>query len=538
MKLNENVDDSNILISYQNNKKELITLKKKYELLINEMNIMKKENTKLKSQNENLNSLVTMYKSKEMNLNDMNNKLSKKDYEYKTLNEDFLEQKKQYCEELRMKDVKYEKELGELNLKQESMKYQMKNFEKMSELNNIFYYKILELEKMIEDNKTDEQKKLQEIKMSYILKLENYKKKTITFLKKEKEQAKKLGTQESLNAKLNILHIQELTDELEIQSREILNLVSEKNKLKLQILCLSNDLEIYHDILKAKTDRNNNVERKLIEYINEKNQSSVQTVRSEKDSLIDFCNNKLKDISENENHKKPIINKNILKNLKKLEVNLSTKKKVNNSNNTITNSSGKLNTCRIMKEYKDVIKEKEKYKDLYSFYKEKYELLTNRYSDILNAYNEELEKLYDENKNIFAEENIDLSNFKNFQFQNMKPEQKYWILTQLINNIAPLVIKKDLDTNNIFKKSFQTKDKYNFDMTRSMTFSNVKNSSSLHSSIKRNDNSNYYNVTDNKKEIGKLNKTLFHKKNCSVIKIDSKKRLYIKMQNNNSGNNF
>ena len=540
MKISDVIEDNNILISYQNNRKELMMLKTKFDLLTDEIKMLKNENSKLKKQNENLKLTLTSYKSKEMNYDDINNKINRKNSELNSLNEELLSQKKQYCEELRIKDVLYEKEISEMNLKQEAMKFQIKNFEKMSQLNDIFYYRILELEKIIKDNKTEQQQKLQQIKMSYVIKLENYKKKTIEFLKKEKEKDRNLGTQETLNARLNSIHIQELTNELEIQSREIVDLITEKNQLQLQKLCLLNDVGIYHDILKAKTDRKNNIEKKLKTYFREKSSSNIPTNKSEKNSILDFYNNKFKNFSETKNHNKIFINENVLKNLKKFENNLATKRVVNNSKNTLTNSSDKVNTFLKINECKDLLREKEKYKDLYTYYKEKYELLINRYSDILNAYNEELEKLYNENKKIFSEENIniDINNFQNFQFQNMKPEEKYSILIKLINNIAPLVIKKDLDKINMFQKAFKVKEKYNLDKTRSLTFSNAKENSSLYSSIKKNNNSIYYNFTDNNDEIKKLNKMPFQrKKNNSVIKIDSKKQLYIKMQGNNSSNN-
>ena len=344
MKISDVIEDNNILISYQNNRKELMMLKTKFDLLTDEIKMLKNENSKLKKQNENLKLTLTSYKSKEMNYDDINNKINRKNSELNSLNEELLSQKKQYCEELRIKDVLYEKEISEMNLKQEAMKFQIKNFEKMSQLNDIFYYRILELEKIIKDNKTEQQQKLQQIKMSYVIKLENYKKKTIEFLKKEKEKDRNLGTQETLNARLNSIHIQELTNELEIQSREIVDLITEKNQLQLQKLCLLNDVGIYHDILKAKTDRKNNIEKKLKTYFREKSSSNIPTNKSEKNSILDFYNNKFKNFSETKNHNKIFINENVLKNLKKFENNLATKRVVNNSKNTLTNSSDKVNT--------------------------------------------------------------------------------------------------------------------------------------------------------------------------------------------------
>ena len=68
-------------------------------------------------------------------------------------------------------------------------------------------------------------------------------------------------------------------------------------------------------------------------------------------------------------------------------------------------------------------------------------------------YNEALQKIYNEEiiKKNKEHINININDFKEFKFENMTSEQKYAILIKLINNIAPLIYKKDLD--NLFMQN-------------------------------------------------------------------------------------
>jgi hypothetical protein len=137
-------------------------------------------------------------------------------------------------------------------------------------------------------------------------------------------------------------------------------------------------------------------------------------------------------------------------------------------NNKVNERNEKIKNNKI--NFEILFKEKEKYRDLYEFYKEKFNLITKKYTNIFNMYNEVLEKIYNEEIIKKNKENItiNINDFKNFQFENMSPEQKYAILVKIINNITPLVYKKDLE-NNFFELNIsKVKEKYNFTALNSM----------------------------------------------------------------------
>ena len=93
--------------------------------------------------------------------------------------------------------------------------------------------------------KYEEKTKLEELEIKYNKKLNNYKRKMIDFLKRNEKERDKNGTQTELNNKLNILHIQELVNEIEIQGIEVENLHKKRKEMKFKILKLNIDINIY-----------------------------------------------------------------------------------------------------------------------------------------------------------------------------------------------------------------------------------------------------------------------------------------------------
>ena len=142
-------------------------------------------------------------------------------------------------------------------------------------------------------------------------------------------------------------------------------------------------------------------------------------------------------------------------------------------NNTNTNCTENFDKNK-KNDLETLLKEREKYKDLYEYYKEKLDSIQNKYSYIFKMYNEVLEKIYKEEivkknkENIF----IDLNEFKEMKFQNMTSEQKYAILIKLINNIAPILYKKDIENNLFLQNVSKVKEKYTFNGLNSFNLSN------------------------------------------------------------------
>ena len=67
----------------------------------------------------------------------------------------------------------------------------------------------------------------------------------------------------ALNNKLNLLHIQELIEEIEYTNQEVNDLLKEKKNLKAKIMNLSNDLNIYKIMVLTLAQKNDEYQKKL-----------------------------------------------------------------------------------------------------------------------------------------------------------------------------------------------------------------------------------------------------------------------------------
>ena len=501
----ENInDDDNIqknINSFQRIKAELSQSQQESVLLRREIEVLKENNSRLSSRNLDLMNLIKVYKEKETQLLLTQENLKNMKDEYESLKDSILKDRANFRLELREKDNIYNADIIQTNLRTESLKHQVETFNGIKKLNDILYIKNTELKKNLEDMKCEEKTKLEELEIKYNKKMNNYKRKMIEFLKRNEKERVKNGTQIELNNKLNILHIQELVNEIEIQGVEVEDLLKERQKLKFKILQLSRDLNIYQKLIDILIKKNNTFQHKLRsknninnnnnlqEYsslsLNKKNKNEQRTynILTEPDkkllniNVIKLKKNKYLGNTHNEKFLKIIKEKYAVKNTstnnkllnndssKKNKETLSGKEKIENKEckDDINNKSFKyyLENKNKEKVIEFLFKEREKYKDLSQFYKNKLDIINTKFSYIIKSYDEILEKIYKEelDKNI---ENIilNINDFKKFNFEKMTPEQKYAILIKLINHIAPLVYEKDLENNLFIKSASKTKEKY------------------------------------------------------------------------------
>ena len=501
----ENInDDDNIqknINSFQRIKAELSQSQQESVLLRREIEVLKENNSRLSSRNLDLMNLIKVYKEKETQLLLTQENLKNMKDEYESLKDSIFKDRANFRSELREKDNIYNADIIQTNLRTESLKHQVETFNGIKKLNDILYIKNTELKKNLEDMKCEEKTKLEELEIKYNKKMNNYKRKMIEFLKRNEKERVKNGTQIELNNKLNILHIQELVNEIEIQGVEVEDLLKERQELKFKILQLSRDLNIYQKLIDILIKKNNTFQHKLRsknninnnnnlkEYsslsLNKKNKNEQRTynILTEPDkkllniNVIKLKKNKYLGNTHNEKFLKIIKEKYAVKNTstnnkllnndssKKNKEILSAKEKIENKEckDDINNKSFKyyLENKNKEKVIEFLFKEREKYKDLSQFYKNKLDIINTKFSYIIKSYDEILEKIYKEelDKNI---ENIilNINDFKKFNFEKMTPQQKYAILIKLINHIAPLVYEKDLENNLFIKSASKTKEKY------------------------------------------------------------------------------
>ena len=499
----------NDLYIFKKLKNKTFDLETQINQLKQEIYKLKEVNNHLLTENQNLSIIIKNYRSKEnlYLLTEENLKKLKGDHE--SLKSALLDERNKYQFELRLKDSIYEHDVIQTNMRSENLKHQNDLFSNIKKLNDILYIKNDELKKNLDIVKKEEKSKLEEMEIKYNKKIDNYKKRMIEFLKKNEKERFKMGTQAELNNKLNVLHIQELINELEIQGVEVEDLLKERQELKMRIMELNHDLLIYQDVIDTLTKKNHKFEKKLKkissnieEYNLVKNKKLNQILTEPNEISLNIKTlkkmGKVSNLRNLSSNKKDILNS--VEN--KYNSNVSNKKSFlsySNKNNKIKISMPKNKLIKIniykeknntKEEFKNknkdnnnqynnetLFKEKEKYKDLYEFYKDKFEMIKKKYTNIFNMYNEILEKIYNEEfiKNNRSDIKININEFKDCNFENMSSEQKYAILIKLINNIAPLVYKKDLENNLFVQNISKVKEKYNFNninQISSCTFSN------------------------------------------------------------------
>ena len=496
---NEEEDFQKNINSFQKLKTELSQCQQESISLRKEIEVLKDNNSRLRSRNLDLMNLIKVYKEKETQLLLTQENLKNIRDEYDCLKESILKERTNFRLELREKDNTYNVDIIQTNLRTESLKHQVENFNGIKKLNDILYIKNNELKKSLEDMKCEEKTKLEELEIKYNKKMNNYKRNMIEFLKRNEKERVKNGTQIELNNKLNILHIQELVNEIEIQGVEVENLLKQRQELKFKILQLNRDLNIYQKVIDILMKKNNAFQHRLKTINNNmkeydslsankenKNEPRMYNMLTEPQenkkfniNVIKLKKNKYRNYTHNEKFLKIIKEKYIVKNKnknkndklsntdsdRKKEI-LSAKEKIENkvlNEDNINDKSFKfyLNNKNKDKVIEFLFKEREKYKDSSQFYKNKLDLINTKYSHIIKSYDEILEKIYKEelDKNI---ENIilNINDFKIFNFEKMTPEQKYAIIIKLINHIAPLVYKEDLENNLFIKNASKTKEKY------------------------------------------------------------------------------
>lgn len=483
----ETFNDKNSPLNYKLN--EIIlenqTLKK-------ELKKLELSNMSISVEKEELKKIINLLKNKERESQYLQEIITEKENEIENFRTIILNDRRNYEEDLRKAEKNFENALRHVKRDQDTVKHKIDNFNKMNHLNDILYSKVLELEQNIEDLKKEEEIKLNNKEIEYTNKMDKYKKRLIDFLKRGERQ-KEEEDQKSLNNKLNILHIQELIGEIEFQNQEVNNLLKEKKELKIKIMKLTNDLNIYKIMVLTLAQKNDEYQKKL-KYlkkpIKNKLNKLTRSYKSDKNFPVTENNNnediknKIFDkrfqlLSPSYRVKRIVSDYNIDSNIKKGKNKIINNYTINNNESSkkkkldsIDSSNRTGNSNKFINEKK----EKEKYKDLYEFYKSKYDCIINKFKNIFNMYTEALEKIYkEENKKNNSEISININDFKDFKFEKMTFEQKYSILIKLINHLAPLVWKKDFEENSFIDSIFKVKQKYNiFNMKKNSIFSKTQ----------------------------------------------------------------
>ena len=466
MDVNQILNDNNS--PHVNNNYEINELRKENEILKEQLKNFQILILKISSKNEELKKIKNILIKKEQEIIALQGIITEKEKEMENLKNIIVTDRKNYNNELRLKEIDFENEMLQIKRDHDMMK-KIENFNKINNLNDILYSQIIDLEKRIEEIKKEEEIKLKDKETEYNNKMDRYKKKLIDFLKKG-EKLKKADDQSELNNKMNLLHIQELISEVEYQNHELNKLLKERKDLKIKIISLSNDLNIYKIMVNILANKNDEYQKKLksaykplrtklakkyntqkvisrtennINRENDKKFTIFSPISRKKNLFLEF------DLSSNKKNKKKFLIK------KNISNNISAK---NLKKDILVSISSKFKENELFNEKK----EKQKYKDFYEFYKNKYDSIIKKFNNLFEIYNNALEKIYNEeiSKNNNNDISININDFKDIKFEKMSPEQKYSILIKLINHISPLICKKDFEENSFREKVFKVKQKY------------------------------------------------------------------------------
>jgi len=362
----------------------------------------------------------------------------------------------------------------------DSISYQIENVLKIEKLNDIMYYKIIELENLIKQFQEEETERINKMKIKHDNKLSEFKKKMLDYIKQEHDQyGIDSNIQSELNYKLTLLHTQELIDDLQFSSKKIEELIKEKEELKRKMIDLKSDLKIIMGVNNALQQKNKLFAKKLHDCsspINNNNNNNNNKNNYSEPNKNNEKNNSLNSIkvlsSKNCSNKKLNVKANLIN-----YTNINTTSNSNTYNNasigssflylnhirnkssSISNSSDK--KYIITKELVNKEKEKENYRMKYETANSQLKYLSKKFGNIINLYNEILEKIYNENYDI-KKIYINLEDFQQCNFEKLNNEQKYAVLISLINEIVPIVSKDKLNNDVLLNRLSKTKTKFFF----------------------------------------------------------------------------
>ena len=450
----------------KSNLEKLMEQGEELKLLHEEIAHLKEENLNLKTDNNTLRKNIYILKAKNASNAVSEKAMKEKDEFIEKLSNDIINQQKDFNSYKTLQEANFEKEVHQVNLQQENLKYKMENISKIENLNNIFYYKILELEDIIKNFSDEEKKKLENMELNHQKKMAKFKKKMLDYLKDEHANfGANSNKQNELNNKLNILHVQELKNELEYQSRIIEDLLKEREILKRKVADLTNDVKIYINVNNCLGQKNKEFQDKLHEI---SKPIKYNKTHSPNNNNVNISHNNIHSSSTHLFPKNSSINlNNIIKFKPSPIIDIKNYHKKNNSSNNPSNK------YLITKELLNKEKIKENYRLKYETAQSKLDYINKKYTNILKLYDSALEKIYNNyiNKN---SENIylNLDDFSECDFEKMNPEQKYAVLVQMINNIFPIVNKNTIESELLNEKIPKIKTKYYLGNNNSKTTNN------------------------------------------------------------------
>ena len=294
-------------------------------------------------------------------------------------------------------------------------------------LNNTQHDYIMKLEKMLEDVNKEKVNACQRLKLEHDLRFSKLKKQTMDFIKDtQKNMAKNNADNLEINTKMGVLYKNQMINELEVQSVEIMELLKNNEKLEKQVYEMKNEIEIHDSVEKMLKNENN----KYLELL-QKAQNVINRLKSGNNDE-DKDEKDIKDI------------KDILSKFDKKKFIFRSKSKNGKTSFLSLNNKKYKDLQKYEKLYKSEFKKAQDLKDKLDTLKSKEENFQKKYQGIIKLYDEALDKLI-KNEEIKNQKNIfiNISEINKGNFSCFSEQEKYNILVILINNLLPIINIKE-----------------------------------------------------------------------------------------------
>ena len=375
--------------------------------------------------------------------------------------------------------------------------------ENIIKLNNAQNKYIFDLEKELDDLKSNNDINICKLKVEHDLHFYNLKKKMMDYVKEiQHNMSQNNADTLELNSKLSMLYKNQMLSELDYQALQIEELLKIKEKYEKVIFILKQELNLHKRIEKNVLCKNKkylsvikNIDNS---YLNISNSLTLQNTK-EKTSISEKKRKKKRkwkmhfyekrESEDLERIQLRIVN-NIINNSNYHECNLSRNSYLNNINKKYYNEY-----ISLKKSYDELSRENQNLKEQINTIKDKQKMFYNKFSGIIKLYKNAMDELLiDEeikNKNIqINKEIIEKGNFDSFS-----KEQKYLILLKLVNKLLPLLDKNNNDSDiDSIKNSFQQ----SFNFKTNSTQSSGVGTTSRNSTLSKLTKLNFRSVLDNK----------------------------------------
>ena len=413
------------------------------------------------NQIENNNKILNDTKKKNfLKIRDLENEVLK-------ITEDSKEENRNLQKNLEA-EILYYKGLNETGLSK------IYNADKIIKLNETQHNYILKLEAKIDEIKNENNLKLEQLQLEHERHYIKLKRQMMDYIQKAQQDMNKNNEYNlELNTKFGILYKNQMLNELEHQSLQIIDLLKLKEKHEKIIFVLQQELKTHkqvEEIITKKKDEYLELAKKNIEK-NKLNKSQNKNIKNEKNiSLLNIDKgNCLTDRNLYNDGKFHKLNKKEYHNYKSLE-----------------------------KIYKELLEDYKFIKNKYNTLKDKEKMFQDKNKGIIKLLDEALEELL-KDEEIKNRDNIyiNINDLNKGDYEKFTKEEKYSILVALINRLLPLIKINDNEKNLNLLKDKINNIEFKMNKTQITKFSDSSRCQTIRKPFFGITSNNFFNISTN-----------------------------------------